>query len=185
MKIVPILIVTCLMSVPAFALMDLEISINGDLNPPDSQYTLSPGGTAVLNIHSIASYDGMEDIYWALVCDTAAGTITGGTPTAAAPSDSSWLGDDAQLNGLVTAPEDGSWGYIGSIAGTPADPGVYIDDISFVCESDSQDAILNLYTTVDFETFTLADTAVIHQVPEPMTMALLGLGGLLLRKRCK
>jgi len=179
-KLLILLLVLCMASV-SFALMDLEISVNGDLDPVDSEIILNPSDEAILNIHSVTTYDGTEDVYWALVVDTSAGTITGGTPTAGAPSDSAWYGNDAQMNGLAVAPEDGSWGYIGSIAGTSVGPGVYIDDILFHCIGPA-DAVINLYTTVDFGTFNLEDTVIIHQ-PEPMTIALLGLGGLFLRRR--
>ena len=42
--------------------------------------------------------------------------------------------------------------------------------------------VIELYTT-DFGTSELVDAVVIHQIPEPATIALLGLGGLLLRRR--
>lgn len=40
-------------------------------------------------------------------------------------------------------------------------------------------------TLVGADTSTLFDTVVINQIPEPMTMCLLGLGGLFLRRRSK
>ena len=46
------------------------------------------------------------------------------------------------------------------------------------------DAVIKLYSTPAGAVLTLQDTVTIHQIPEPMTVALLGLGGLaLLRKR--
>jgi hypothetical protein len=62
--------------------------------------------------------------------------------------------------------------------------GVVFDQIMFHCES-LGDAVINLYST-DWTTPTLIDSVVIHQVvPEPVTIALLGLGGLFLRRRKK
>ncbi len=48
------------------------------------------------------------------------------------------------------------------------------------CEGEG-DVLVELYDAGS----TLIDSAVIHQIPEPMTIALLGLGGLFLRRRRK
>jgi hypothetical protein len=50
------------------------------------------------------------------------------------------------------------------------------------CLMDKIDVIVELY---DAGTFQLIDSAIIKQVPEPMTVALLGLGGLFLLRRRK
>jgi hypothetical protein len=42
---------------------------------------------------------------------------------------------------------------------------------------------VQLWATPDGAFWELADTVVIHQIPEPVTMALLGLGGVLLSRR--
>ena len=65
-------------------------------------------------------------------------------------------------------------------AGIPANTAL-IGDIAFHCEGPG-DVIVQLWTT-DFSGATLVDSIIIHQVPEPVTMALLGLGGLFLRRR--
>jgi hypothetical protein len=58
------------------------------------------------------------------------------------------------------------------------DPGaVFLIDLH--CEG-SGDVYIYIYDGGDFS---VIDSAVIHQTPEPMTIALLGLGGLLLRRR--
>jgi hypothetical protein len=50
----------------------------------------------------------------------------------------------------------------------------------FHCEGEGDVTLI----LVDHETGEVVDTQVIHQVPEPMSLALLGLGGLVLfRKR--
>jgi hypothetical protein len=50
------------------------------------------------------------------------------------------------------------------------------------CEGPSWDNVVMLW---DGSTGDLLDTIIIHQVPEPATIALLGLGGLFLRRRKK
>ena len=74
---------------------------------------------------------------------------------------------------------------------------VLIDEIWFHCDSDTpvNDVTVLLTSgginvvnpdTMDLSTIpagTILDTLIIHQIPEPMTMALLGLGGLALIRR--
>jgi len=57
--------------------------------------------------------------------------------------------------------------------------GVVVDGIIFHCEApgDVVVQLIDLNTGIEYGTFT------IHQVPEPMTIGLLGLGGLFLRRR--
>jgi hypothetical protein len=80
-----------------------------------------------------------------------------------------------------------SWG----LQGTGMDhDGAAIDHILFHCE-DYDDATITLEDYVVFGTGTvdfggpvdMGDPVIIHQIPEPMTIVLLGLGGLLLRRR--
>ena len=66
----------------------------------------------------------------------------------------------------------------GAAPGAPLS-GKLVDDIIFHCEG-LGDVVLTLLSD-DF--VTVLDTQVIHNVPEPMTVALLGLGGLFLRRR--
>jgi len=57
-----------------------------------------------------------------------------------------------------------------------------IGEIAFHCEAPG-DVIVQLYSTDLGSAITLVDSVVIHQIPEPVTVALLGLGGLFLRRR--
>ena len=163
--------------------MTLQISVGGVNEPPDSTIFVLPSQTIALDVWTPNGYDGV-DTYWGLVLSDAtagSGTIVGGTcHIPPAPNASSMLGDMSQYY-------PGALGVFGSIGSydqpsTPA--GIYFDGIVFHCVS-TQDAVVQLYSTVDGETFALEDTVIIHQIPEPATMVLLGLGGLLFRKRGK
>jgi hypothetical protein len=72
-----------------------------------------------------------------------------------------------------------------------AGPAVLVNNVLLHCEEDT-DVVLALVvkdgvgTVVDGQQLTtgdILDSILIHQIPEPMTMVLLGLGGLFLRRR--
>jgi hypothetical protein len=137
-----------------------------------------------LDIVDTEGYTVGDDIYWALVGNPSYITFSGGTVDAVAPLDTEILGYDAQANGMCEAPYDGVWGFIGSIAGTSTGPGTYIDGIDYFFHVQGGDEIswVRLIGTTDFIEFTELDAIMIF-VPEPMTLALLGLGGLMLLRR--
>ena len=60
-------------------------------------------------------------------------------------------------------------------------PGIWVT-FDLTCMSAGVDVFVELY---DDAWATMLDTLIIHQVPEPMTIALLGLGGLFLLRRRK
>jgi hypothetical protein len=166
----------------ANAVMTLNISVNGVIDPQESTITLSPSETARLDIHSSGFTPG-DDVYVGLVADVAYGTMSGGVCLIPpAPDLSSVIGKFSELGWMPLGETmDGIYGGIFSM--TAADAGIYFDEIVFHCEGQG-DAVIQLYTSPENDVWTLADSVVIHQlVPEPMTVALLGLGGLFLRRK--
>jgi hypothetical protein len=81
---------------------------------------------------------------------------------------------------MCQAPYDGVWGLIGAIAGGDCPPGVIIEEINWSLVGGATESVISLVGTVDFANFNEFSTIT---VPEPITVALLGLGGLMLLRR--
>ena len=168
----------------------LQISVNGNPDPIDSEIELKPSETLVLDILTVGDIGAFEFHNWALVVDTAYGSISGGV--AAVLPGSNQLGGATGDNPdvLPDEPLAGIWGIQGNTTMTPIASGtVLVDQIEFHCEAIG-DAVVQLYEIVSGEPFpsqggTLVDQVIIHQIPEPMTIALLGFGGLLALRRRK
>ena len=184
-KLLAVMLIFCMAS---FAnAMTLQISAGGNLDPQDTEISLFPTETIVLNIHSPDGYaaGSRADVYWSLVVDPTYGTITGGMMTGVAPPDGGIYGNDALANAMSPdGVSDGPWGAAMNIANTYIAPGIYFDDFIFHCEAEGE-ALVKLWSTPDFATFTMEDQLLIHQIPEPATMAMLSLCGLFLLRRRK
>jgi hypothetical protein len=68
-----------------------------------------------------------------------------------------------------------------SIDGIAADTQLF--ELFFYTANIPGTAVLKLYKSPDGSTVNLVDSIIVHQIPEPLTLALLGVGGLFLRRR--
>lgn len=183
-----LLVLMLVLGLASFASAALQLSVHTNppggetwdpMNPEDSEITISPSQTLLIDIWTDSPiYSGVGEGYFLLGVSVTKGVLSGGE---------SLYPDDVQYySGLGTdylpAGEAGDLVAIGTFR-TSASPitGTIVNTILFHCESEF-DGVINLYET-DWVTPTLIDSVVIHQIPEPATIALLGLGGLLLRRR--
>lgn len=180
-----LLILMLVLGVASMANATLQISVGADQDPLDTEYTVLPSETIMLDIWTDADIGAFENVTWALVTADDEATITTGLGLIAGYTvmgnvqDMSW-GPEG-INGRFG-------GYFAGMSGNPTAGATLYDEFTFHCVNDEKDAVIELWQLQDlggdqwgFET--LLDSAVIHQIPEPMTMVLLGLGGLLLRRR--
>ena len=183
----------------ASALIDLTISVTLDPfgtpeyieDPVSSEIWLEPSDEMWIDIHGTVTADDPTILY--LVAQ-GPGTMSGGVMTANAGDGGHYeYHPDDILDGEYT------WGDFMADYGYPGvspminllemwdttEPfddmtGILLDEKLFHCDG-LEDVILTLWDG-DVHFGTVYDTLIIHQ-PEPMTIALLGLGGLFLRRR--
>jgi len=159
------------------------LSVNGIVDPPETEVTLSPSDTAIIDIWGEGTEDPLS--FYAYVGISGPGTLdwsqavilyTGDVTridTVDEPEAAAELGIQNPFVAFMLTDPNNSAGHPIPLTGK------LVDNIILHCDAIG-DVVLSLYD-IDLN---LLDTQVIHQViPEPMTMALLGLGGLYLRRR--
>ena len=159
----------------------LMISVNGVIEPPLAEIELQPDETAIIGIHG----DGLTPPpVTALLVVTGPGSIDGHTMVYRGSLSSYEDLPPPVIIGMFPIP----WPVDVSLivfadATIPAAPlnGLLVDNIMFHCDG-LGDVTLDLIRD-DFAT--VYDTQDIQQIPEPMTLLLLGLGSLILARKAK
>jgi hypothetical protein len=187
-KMKRLLVVLSILGMVSAANATLQISVNGEQEPVDTEIIIFGSETLTLDIWTDADIPQFGGGSWMLICDTTMGSIDPGISLVAGYSygDPPYTADKAE----VIPPEglEGIWGFYADFAGTSAGTTLY-DEIIFHCEYGDPpgDVTIYLMDAPDGQpASTIFDTVVIHHiVPEPMTAVLLGLGGLLVLRRRK
>jgi hypothetical protein len=178
----------------------LKISVDGVVDPCDTTIILDKSDTVIIDIWGDGTDSPQTTAPWLLVLDIeGSGSIAGHNMLYGGSLTSySELEDIASDIGM-TVPDtiaafEGITGYspISDMSGMelmdgtenpPALDGKLVDEIIFHCEGYGD--VLLVLLGEDLSDIFVHDTQLIHQIPEPATMALLGLGGLLLVRRRK
>jgi hypothetical protein len=175
-----ILIVFTVLAMASVANATLLISVNGVVNPDDTTIELLPDQHAVIDIHG----DGQTppNVFYLGVNAGDMGKLDPAPGTISYPGNKVDLKyeEDADIAGFLGIDNPYVLVLLTDVSPTPAPlDGLMADNIDFVCTGQPGDVTLKLFDGDG----NLMDTQVIHQVPEPITFALLGLGGLFLRRR--
>jgi len=181
MKKLLVLALVCGMA--SLASAGLNISVNGQ--DPGPQITLHPSDTIILDVTldpttNVMGYDlGVQlEVQGKGTLDGADAQISGFGHT--------WMAAPAIVTNTAsllrwTAGDVPMFGGLGQTGGK------ILDNVEFHCDAVG-DVLIILYSyasTVNGANVnnSIVDTFLVHQIPEPATMLLLGLGGLFLRKR--
>ena len=159
-KLIILMLVLGLASVTNAALV---LSFNGDTNVEVT--TVAPSDYFTIDVYDT---DGSGGEFWVNIAGPASYTGPGTVHIPPAPSN------------LVAA--NYSPGWISALMNPPSVGAIGTWwDLELHCD-DEGDVVISLTDDTGYLTGTI-DTITVHQIPEPMTIALLGLGGLFLRRR--
>jgi len=179
-----LLVVLMVLTMATIANANLLISVNGNTDMSDTSFTLLKDQTANIDIEStIAEIADAPAFIVMTGIGTASFDLSNATNIISAnvPPGTSvyfWSGDpaDGAVFADIAIPQN-------PVPALPLNVAL-VDNMILTCTG-LGDVTLSLY--MDRSTiggvFQLMDTQVIHQIPEPITVALLGLGGLFLRRR--
>jgi hypothetical protein len=175
-----LLVVMLVLGMASMANAALLISVNGTIDPPDTSITISPSDELVIDIWGDGQTGAGHFYMGLLLAGAEQGSLDIDNVTILYPGNTKFVvwdsnPDVADFLGIAMPYVDIELNDIPDQL--PLGPGVMVDGIIFHCEHPS-DVTIGLWN-IDGE---LMDMQVIHQ-PEPMTIVLLGLGGLLLRRR--
>jgi len=141
----------------------MKLSVNDVVDPPDTEVYIYPSDHVIIDVHC-----------WGELATIAGLIVTEGP--ASVDASNAWIIENWGISDdpvIVDVTDD-------PLIPLPIMPdGKIIDLIDLHCMGEG-DVTINLLHAGTGELF---DSQVIHQIPEPMTIALLGLGGLLVRCR--
>lgn len=162
-----LLVLSLVLGLAGVANATFSLTLNGSTAP--DEYTMAPCDYIVIDVSTSAA--GASDTHYLELLGSDYGEWVGGMTIYPAAGGLAQADEDF---GYVDTWKLQSGGATGYLAGTHF-------EISFHCKAEG-DVTINLYD-VNW-TYPVVDAITIHQViPEPMTIALLGLGGLFLRRR--
>jgi hypothetical protein len=184
MKKLLVLALVLSMATMASAALTLEINVSGAVANQDGSYTIAPSDHLVIGITTPGGVlTDADQGDFVMVSNIGLGAISGGVVENSAVWWTNTLADDAVAFG-APVPE-GMNGVAGSVAimgfTIPA-ASLLFSGIDFHCEANG-DTVITIYQHDWSTPGQILDSVVIHQIPEPITMTLLGLGGLFLRRR--
>jgi hypothetical protein len=163
-----LLVMMLVLSMAVVANAGLLITVDGVVDPADSTISLTPSDTVILGIWSDGEGGGGGTFYFGT-----AGPSSLDASEAVLPLGGTLMTmDDAVLAESLGVQNPFIVMELGDMTGT------LVGGLEFHCEG--PDDVIVYLMGVDY---TIEDTQIIHQVPEPMTIALLGIGGLLLRRK--
>jgi len=182
------LVLMLVLGIASMASAGLTLSVNGQPNP--GVITLEPSDTIVLDVHAMPGF-GLGDFLISL--SNAQGSLD---PSQVVLSDA-YTTMYIPNYGAITQPWGLAWASVGnlpddaqhfSLGGGNLPPTVTLydelimDGLVFHCEEPT-DVIITLEEYLGAGEYALLDQIIVHQIPEPITIGLLGLGGLFLRRR--
>jgi len=184
-KVLALVLVLGMASISSAA---LNLSLNGQVAP--AEVTLFPSDTLILGIDTDTAYAADTGASFYIVVDAMTASFDESKFVGTHAANTSMAYTVASLSdaGVVLplpAPEvqDGMFGNLTGF-GVSIPVGKFIDNLIFHCEGEG-DSIIQLWLADDgYAPVEVVGSILVHQVPEPMTMSLLALGGLsLLRRR--
>jgi hypothetical protein len=174
-----IFIVLTVLAMASGASAAMKLSVNGQTDVPDSTISMLQSDTVVIDIHADATTLGIMVI-------EGPGSISG-DPTFIweqsgvsnpSPDQDLWK-EILELDfGFVDVRQVIDIGIVDSTDPFTQPDGLVIDGLIFHCEGLGEVRLSLLDVDLNVH-----DSLTIHQIPEPITFALLGLGGLFLRRR--
>ena len=172
------IVIMAVLAMASFAQAGLQLGISYDgeygtyIDPVDSEIVLMPSETIWIGLYNDTAETNAALAMLVGIKLPATGSWSGGNVAYGAPN-------PAQGSNVYYGPYYG-WDLWAFMPGTSMDiyPVGPLAGYEFHCDGEG-DVVIDLLDPG----FVVTDSIIIHQIPEPMTMALLGIGGLFLRRR--